>query len=502
MSHDKEKIERYRKLFTADDWTVETLRAADEITQKIAEEELGLTTYTNQIEVVNSEQLLDAMSLIGLPISYPHWSFGKSFVGSANRYLKGKMGLSYEMVINSNPCVSYNLETNTTTMMVLVIAHACQGHNSFFKNNYLFKEWTNADAIVDYMTFAKNYILKCEELYGPEEVEETLDACHALMDLGVDKYKKPPRKSMEDEILRMMKRIEAEEKEYDEIWETLPEKEKKLKESINDFEPQENILYFIEKNAPKLPKWKRELIRIVRKVAQYFYPQGQTKMINEGWATFTHYYIVNRMKELGYVDDGFMLEFLDSHTKVIYQPSYKQAGAYFNPYTLGFNIFMDIKRMCENPTDEDREWFPNLVGKDWVKEVTWAYQNFRDESFIRQYLSPKVIRDMQMFSIADDEESRYYTIKNIHNENGYKEIRKALADSYLRDNRVPNIQVTRVNKYSNRELVLTHFVKNGVLLDEKSAKKTLEYVRQLWEFPIYLYDVFEDGTRELGWKID
>ena len=501
MSHNKETIEKYKKLFLADDWSIETLRAADEVTKKIAEEELGITTYPNQIEIVNSEQLLDAMSLIGLPISYPHWSFGKSFVGSASKYLRGKMGLSYEMVINSNPCVSYNLETNTNTMMVLVIAHACQGHNSFFKNNYLFKEWTNADAIVNYMKFAKNYILKCEELYGPEEVEATLDACHSLMDLGVDKYKKAPRKSMEKEIARLQARLEAEEENYNEIWDTLPKKKLKRKKK-KQFDPQENVLYFIEKNAPKLPQWKRELIRIVRKVAQYFYPQGQTKTINEGWATFTHYYVVNRMNELGYLDDGFMLEFFDNHTKVVYQPSYKQSGPYFNPYALGFNIFMDIKRICEDPTEEDKEWFPNLIGKDWVKEVTWAYQNFRDESFVRQYLSPKVIRDMGMFSIEDFEESRFYTIGSIHNNKGYKNIRKILADSYLRDNRVPNIQVTRVNEFTNRELVLSHFIKDGILLDEKSAKNTLEFIRDLWEFPVYLYDIYEDGSRDLGWKID
>lgn len=500
MYHTREEIEKYKKAFTANDWNFDTVKMADEVTKIIGEKELGLTTYTNQIEIVTAEQLLDAMSLIGLPISYPHWSFGKSFIGSSHKYLKGQMGLSYEMIINSNPCISYNMESNTTTMLVLVLAHAAQGHNSFFKNNYLFKEWTNADAIIDYMKFAKNYILKCEELYGADEVEQVLDACHALMDIGVDKYRKPPRKSMEQEIIRLQNRIDSEEQNVNDLWSILPKKKKKLKE--NKFEPQENILYFIEKNAPKLPKWKRELIRIVRKVAQYFYPQSQTKVINEGWATFTHYYIVNRMRDLGYVDDGFMLEFFDNHTKVIYQPSYKQVGSYFNPYTLGFNIFMDIKRICENPTDEDKEWFPNLIGKDWVKEVTWAYQNFRDESFIRQYLSPKVMRDMQMFAVFDSEDSRHYKIESIHDERGYKNIRKILADTYLRDNRVPNIQVTRVNEYTNKELILTHFVKDGVMLEEREAKQTLDYVYSLWEFPVFLYDVFPDGTRELGWKID
>ena len=125
-------------------------------------------------------------------------------------------------------------------------------------------------------------------------------------------------------------------------------------------EPEENILYFIEKNAPKLPVWKRELIRIVRKVAQYYYPQGMTKVMNEGFATFMHYHIINKLFEEGFLDDGFMLEFIKSHSGVIYQPAYN--SPYFsglNPYTLGFNIFMDIKRICQEPTEEDKKWFPN-----------------------------------------------------------------------------------------------------------------------------------------------
>lgn len=175
------KMSELKKLFSKADWNEETIIEADKIVSRIAKDYLGLDTYPNQFEVVSSEQMLDAYSLIGLPISYNHWKFGKDFVMNQNQYKKGRMGLAYELVINSNPCISYNMEDNTTCLMVLVLAHAAYGHNHFFKNNYLFKQWTQADSIIDYMVFAKNYIAKCEEKYGYEEVEMTLDACHALM---------------------------------------------------------------------------------------------------------------------------------------------------------------------------------------------------------------------------------------------------------------------------------------------------------------------------------
>ncbi len=121
------------------------------------------------------------------------------------------------------------------------------------------------------------------------------------------------------------------------------------------------------------------------------------------------------MFEEGYVDDGFMLEFIHSHSSVLYQPAYNRYFSGLNPCTLGFNIFMDIKRMCQSPT-EDNYWFPNLVGKDWLTEVHYAMQNFRDDSFILQYLSPKVIRDMKLFVIFDEEDEDEYEISAIHNE--------------------------------------------------------------------------------------
>ena len=480
----------YKSLFSRSSWDTETLRAADEITSRIGREHFNIKTYPNQIEIVTSEQMLDAYALIGLPTSYSHWKFGKNFSVNQSQYQKGQMGLSYEMVINSNPCISYNMETNTTCLMTLVIAHACQGHNGFFANNYMFKDWTSADSIVDYMVFARDFIIKCEEEFGTQEVEDTLDACHALMNHGVDQYKRPNRKLAHEENQRLKELVKIKQENLNELWKTLPvQKDEENLDSTKDewnYE-EENLLYFLEKNSPKIPQWKREIIRIVRKVAQYFYPQGMTKVMNEGYATFMHYHIINKMFDEGYLDDKFMLEFHHHHSNVIYQPNYNDKGFYgLNPYTLGYNIFMDIKRICESPTEEDKEWLPFLVGKNWLDEINYAMENFRDDSFILQYLSPKVMRDMRLFTIEDQEQNNFVEISSIHNEKGYKRVRESLSQQYARDSYVPRIQIKNVEKYNNYNLELAHITESNKVLDENETKATLKYFKYLWEFPVSL----------------
>jgi stage V sporulation protein R len=494
--------EKYRALFCNPNWDYHTLEVADEVIGRIGREYLKLKTYPNQIEIVTAEQMLDAYALTGLPTSYPYWKFGKDFVLNQNNYTKGRMGLSYELVINSNPCISYNMENNSTCMMLLVIAHACQGHNAFFANNYMFRDWTAADTIVDYMVFARDYILKCEEEYGEEEVERVLDACHALMNHGIDHYRKPSKISSRQETERLRKLIASKRENFNEIWKTLPAtakipevgpgEEKKFPK-----EPEENLLYFIEKFAPTLPPWKREIIRIVRKISQYFYPQGATKVMNEGFATFTHYHIINKLFEEGYVNDGFMLEFFKSHSGVLFQPEYN--SKYYsglNPYTLGFNIFMDIKRICQEPTEEDKRWFPDLIGKDWLEQVHFVMENFRDDSFILQYLSPKVIRDMKLFTIVDNEQDADYVIGAIHNERGYKKIREQLSTQYDRSFLVPDIQVTKVDLHQTSRLSLTHHIHRDRRLEVETVQATLAHIRYLWGFPVELHSKNKLGINE------
>ena len=132
------------------DWTFELIERYHAAIAATAER-YGLDTYPNQLEVISAEQMMDAYASVGMPVGYRHWSYGKEFLATERRYRRGHMGLAYEIVINSNPCISYLMEENTTAMQALVIAHAAYGHNSFFKNNYLFGMWTDAGSIIDYL---------------------------------------------------------------------------------------------------------------------------------------------------------------------------------------------------------------------------------------------------------------------------------------------------------------------------------------------------------------
>jgi len=153
-------------LFSESEWDFATVERTYKAIEDIALNDLKLDCYPNQIEIISSEQMLDAYSSIAMPLMYNHWSFGKMFAREEALYRAGYSALAYEVVINSSPCISYLLEENTMTMQALVMAHAAFGHNHFFKNNYLFRQWTNAEGIMDYLAFAKKYIAACEERYG------------------------------------------------------------------------------------------------------------------------------------------------------------------------------------------------------------------------------------------------------------------------------------------------------------------------------------------------
>jgi stage V sporulation protein R len=481
---------------TGSEWTFELIKRYDEAIAETAAE-FGLDTYPNQIEIITSEQMLDAYASAGLPVGYPHWSYGKDFIRNEQMYRRGVQGLAYEIVINSNPCISYLMEENSMPMQALVIAHACYGHNSFFKGNYLFRQWTDADGVLDYLVFARNYVMACEDRYGIEAVEEILDSCHALSSHGVDRYKRPAPASYKEEVRRLKEREEYERVQYNDLLSrTVPKVEHASPNKLSIFpaEPEENLLYFIEKHSPKLEPWQRELVRIVRKVAQYFYPQVQTKVMNEGWATFWHYTILNRLHEKGLVDDGFMIEFLQSHTNVVAQRGFDQRGyGGINPYALGFAMMTDIRRICEHPTPEDRRWFPDIAGGDWLKTLDFAMRNFKDESFISQYLSPKLIRDFRFFAVADHESNPQLEIVAIHDDEGYRHVRKLLAEQHNRDNMVPDVQVVRFYRESDRSLVLRHQQTRGRPLVAEEAEQVLKHLVRLWGFKVRLEEADTSG---------
>lgn len=487
-------------LFTGSDWGYRDVMRVYDAVAEIAHGELGLDTYPNQIEVIDSEQMLDAYASMGLPLFYRHWSFGKHFAHDEMLYRKGYTGLAYEIVINSKPCISYIMEENTLTMQTLVLAHAAFGHNHFFKNNRLFREWTDADGILDYLDFAKGFVTECEEHYGVQAVERVLDAAHALMTQGVHRYPKPRSRSLREERDREIERIRYEEQTYNDLWRTVPgDPEDPLGDEDDPVAarrqrlglPEENLLYFLEKRAPRLEHWQRELLRIVRNIAQYFYPQKQTKVMNEGCATAVHYYIMNRLHERGQLTDGAFLECLHNHTNVVFQPGFDDRRfSSINPYALGFAILQDLQRMATEPTEEDRRWFPGIAGSgDWVGLWHEAWREFRDESFILQFLSPKVIRDFRLFRLHDEAASPELVVDAIHDEAGYRDIRRSLAQRHDIAHLEPDIQVVDVDLTGDRKLILEHRITDGVTLERSDAFAVLRHLANLWGYGVKLYEV-------------
>jgi len=202
---------------------------------------------------------------------------------------------------------------------------------------------------------------------------------------------------------------------------------------------------------------------------------------------------MNQLYDDGWLTDAVMMEWLASHTNVIYQPPIDHP-AYngINPYTLGFSMYRDIRRICEQPTEEDRRWFPDLAGTPWLPALHHAMRNFKDESFIGQYLSPHLMRELRLFAIHDDAAERHLRVSAIHDEDGYHELRQTLSRQYDIGVREPNIQVWDVDRRGDRTLTLRHTQVQGRPLAD-DALEVLKHVARLWGFGVKIESVDSDG---------
>jgi stage V sporulation protein R len=190
-----------------------------------------------------------------------------------------------------------------------------------------------------------------------------------------------------------------------------------------------------------------------------------------------------------------MVEFLHNHTNVVFQVPFDHPGYNsINPYTLGFSIFQDIRRICEDPTPEDEKWFPDLVNTDWIKAVDFAMRNYKDESFIAQYLSPKIIRDLKLFVVLSDESKRELEVTDIHDEVSYQKIRDLLAQQYNISMTEPNIQVYNVDKRGDRSLTLRHIQRNNRPLEKEDLEEVMKHLYKVWGFTVKLESLSEDGS--------
>lgn len=373
-------------LYKSENWTTEDIDNIWKAIVKLNDEKYHLPVYPVDIQIITSQQLIDILADNALPVSYSHWSKGKQTVATEKTYSTGHQGLAYEIVINTNPCIVYLVENNTSALQTLVLAHAGIGHNAVFKNNYRLRT-VKADYIIDYMKYARDYINKCEKTYGEEKVSALISQCQVLHDVAGLPQAGTPFFKLEEEVIQDLR--EYKEKNYNDfITQDLNTKDF----TVGTFyEP--NLLYAAEKYSDKLAPWQKEIVRILRIEAQYFYPQRRTKVINEGFATFIHNEMMSDLWEQGDISDGAYIDLMILNSNVI-----ATSGGYLNPYALGLKIFQDLKRVCEKPDDEDREIFPDFCGKDWQSVLYYVMEENDDESFIRNYLGPKVCRQLELGS--------------------------------------------------------------------------------------------------------
>ena len=432
------------------DWSVELLAEYDERICELAKSE-GLDWYPIQYEVCDYYSMIGHMSYHGLPTHYGHWSFGKSFERTHQMYNLGAEGLPYELIINSNPSIAYLMKENPAYLQILIMAH-CVGHSDFFKNNRMFKD-TRPETVIQRMRNAKKRIQAYTEdpYIGIEAVEEVLDAAHALQ---FQTYRTPGRRPTHEELRQ--KYVELINSDEEGRWRSFDLRRIPL-------EPEYDLLGFIRDHG-KLEDWKVDLIDIVRDGAEYFLPQIQTKVMNEGWASFHHYRLCHKLE----LPQEYHIPFLKSHNQVL-RP---HIGG-LNPYHIGFEVFKKI---------EER------YGLD---ECFIARETCNDVSFLRQYLREEDMRELGLFSYSLHKDE--YKVDDISDEEGWDSVKGELLRN-IGGNSIPVIYVEEMTQ--DGLLVLRH-EHDGRDLELNNADQVVEHVHALWEGEVKMFTIVEGEEWEI-----
>jgi len=426
-------------------------------------EGFGLSWFPQEFEICDHVGMLGYMAYSGMPSHYPHWSYGKSYEKLKTLYDYGVSGLPYEMVINSNPAIAYLMRDNTLLLQILTIAHV-YGHNYFFKNNFTFKS-TRAELTIERFKAHAMRVRRYMEdpSIGIEKVERILDAGHALAfqcrrNLAIRKV------GREEQLERAM---EAAQPRQDPFSRLHARQEYHTPETNKvPLEPDEDLLLFIRDHNPFLQDWEQDLLTIVDEETKYFMPMMETKIMNEGWASYWHKKIVESLD----LEQGLHLEFIVRHNQVL-RPSPGQ----INPYHLGFKIWEDIYRRHTEPTPEEieRDGQPVKNGTDKIFE---AREVERDSSFLRRYLTEDLMRELDMFQY--EARGDELVIDKVSDEEGWKTVKETLIKN-VGTGSIPVIKVEDADFGHNRTLYLTH-QHDGRDLQLEYAEKTISYVYRLW----------------------
>lgn len=474
-----------------------SLERLEEWDKKIVEivHRLGLNPYPQEFEICDHFEMLGYMAYSGMPSRYPHWSFGKAYEREKTMYDYGVGGLPYEMVINSNPCLAYLMRDNTELLQILTIAHV-YGHNDFFANNFTFTSGTNAkyslEMFRNHAQRTRRYIE--DPSIGQDAVERIIDAAHSIS-LQRSKNLAIRRLSRQEQQENLWKDSQIKQDEFSNIHQ--PKTYDKPDFDKLPLQPEENILEFIATYHPTIAEWERDLMHIVDKEAQYFIPQIETKIMNEGWASFWHHRILNELA----LDSGFHVEFLVRHNQVL-----RPTPGGLNPYHLGFIIWHDI----ENRWNEGRITQEDLDNSDWRpspaenkpevdenntpgrKKIFEVRESDRDISFLRRFLTPQIMRELDLFQ--HEKRGKDRVITKISDEDNWDVVKRTLLASVGMGSR-PVIRIEDADRRGNRRLYLKHEHDGRDLLLEY-AEQTLKHVTTLWNAEVVLETIL-NGHRSL-----
>jgi stage V sporulation protein R len=459
-------------------WTVEELMGWDErIRARIAE--FDLDCYPQEFELCDHNQMLGYMAYSGMPSHYPHWSYGKAYEKLKTLYDYGVSGLPYEMVINSNPALAYLMRDNTLLLQILTIAHV-YGHNDFFKNNATFRptraEFTTA-TFKAHAARVRRYVE--DPSIGLDNIEGVIDAAHALSlqcrrNLAV---RKRSYKEVRGDLLAAARppsdpfhHIHRRPEYTDPDLHKLPP------------EPEEDLLLFIRDYNPYLSDWARDLLTIVHEEAQYFIPQIETKIMNEGWASYWHKQILDSLD----LPQDLYLEFLVRHNQVV-----RPFPGGLNPYHLGLKVWEDIRRRYDDPTPEERDELgdPEKTGLQKLFEVR---ETDRDVSFLRRHLTERLIRELDLFQYETRGED--VLVSKVADSDNWRDVKQTLLLN-VGVAALPVIRVEDADFGGTHTLYLVH-AHDGRDLQLEYAEKTLAYVYRLWQREVALETSLE-GKRAL-----
>ena len=415
---------------------------------------LGLDWYPIDYEICDYKEMMGHMAYTGLPTHYRHWSFGKSFNRIQTEYNLGMSGLPYEMIINSNPSISYLMTEHPMPTHILTMAH-CVGHSDFFKNTRMFAE-TSADTVLDRFKAAGKRIKKYMEdpNIGIDKVERILDACHTIRyqvprSPGI---KRRDHKKLKEYYQRLI--LNDNTGWYDNF-------------DINKIplEPDQNLLKFIAEHKRFLEDWEKDIINIVEQESRYFIPQAATKIMNEGWACFIHEKIINALK----LPDEYHISFIRLHNQVV-----RAHLGRINPYHLGFRMFKYIEE------------------KHGFEECMRVRETHNDETFIKTYLNYDLCKELNLFSYSFHKTDGYDKITEVSAADTWRTIRDELITN-VGLNSVPVVVVEEL--LPDGTLVLKH-EHDGRDLELTEANKVFEHINELWEGGVRFTTIIEDETWE------